>query len=68
MYVVSNYSVTYVTVFSKGVHCLRKIITVSVATGTTLSSQATDNFITLSPAFCDTSYRPSRLPEDVPRS
>lgn len=46
MYVINNCSVTYVTMFSKGVHCLRKI-TVSVTTGTTLSSpRATDNFIT----------------------
>lgn len=47
MYFVSNCSVTYVTEFSKAVHCPRKIITVSVATGTTLSlPRATDNFIT----------------------
>lgn len=47
MHFISHHSVAYVTQFSKGVHCPRKIITVSVATGTTLSSpRATDNFIT----------------------
>lgn len=43
--------------FSKGVHCPGTIITVSVATGTTLSSlQAADNFIMyISLSFCNTS-------------
>lgn len=52
--IISNCSLSDVIEFSKELHCPREIITVSVTTGTILSSpQATDNFIM---------YKPSLLP------
>lgn len=63
--IISNCLLSNVIEFSKELHCSREIITVSVATGTTLSSpQATDNFIMYKPSLLQHFLLVEQTPEE----